>query len=174
MNKKNIKWLLIICFSSIVIILNGFQYFKAFKSKSQKRKIKTVNFEKYYDKEVTNIILSLNDRLINIANNSNKLIIGLDSHDDKVRDYISRIKSGIELSNYDIDLYFLTKNSSRKIDGVVIEKYKNQEFDNFFEIVDCDYFIFLIDSYNKIKFYQIFNLPKPKNVQSLIKRYRKL
>ena len=93
MNKKNIKWLLIICLSSIVIILNGFQYFKAYKSKSQKRKIKTVSFEKFYDKEVSNIELNLGDRLINIADNRNKLVIGLDSRDDKVREYMSSLNN---------------------------------------------------------------------------------
>ena len=69
MNKNNLKWLVIICLSSIVIILSGVQYFHIYQSSSKKRKVKTVNFEKYYDKEIPNITVQIGDKTINLSNN---------------------------------------------------------------------------------------------------------
>ena len=173
MNKNNLKWLFIIFLSSIVIIISGFQYFHFYKSLSHKRKVKKVDYEKYYDKKVSDITLLIGDNNTYLSNNRNKLLIGLDTHDDEVFNYLSRVKSGIDFSKYDIDIYFLTKNNPKQSQGIAIEKYESQNFDNFFNIVKDDYFIFLIDTTNKIKYYYKYRMPKPEDVQSLIKRYAK-
>lgn len=87
--------------------------------------------------------------------------------------YLYKVKSGIDFSKYDIDIYFITKKDSKQNKGITIEEYESQNFDNFFDIVKNDYFILLIDTTNKIKYYYKYRMPKPEDVQSLIRRYAK-
>ena len=103
--------------------------------------------------------------------NKNRLLIGLDTDDKDINDYLKQSLSDLNLDNYDLEIILMTNNKEISVDSFRVKKYYGKKFDEFFQTSDSKYFIILIDNKNKIKFYQKKLLPSVYNLRLLINRF---
>lgn len=173
MKKNNYKWILIAILSSFIIIFNGLQYFQNNKTKDQKGKFMVVNYDKYYDKTIPEINLELDNKIVNLSDKRNRLIIGLDSDDYAVHTFLNSIQYKIDFKEVDLEMLFVTKAETKEISEIIIEKFRSIEFEIFFDLFDTNYFIILIQKDSRIKYYNKYLLPNPEDIKTLMRRYSK-
>ena len=171
--KKDIKWIIIICLSSFLVVLNVFYFQGIDVSNNIEKGVEFVDIHTYYDVEVPNISVDLDVKTLKLSDNRNKLILGLDINDKNIKKYIYEIYKMVILERYNIDIYFISKIKTKKNNNVLVHKYKSKTFDEFFKIGSVDYFTILINENNKVKFFYQTMVPKLENLISLIERHRK-
>ena len=169
-NKNKFKYSIILVISAIIIILNV-AFLNLIKNKPTPDIPETKTL-KYYDTYFTNLMIYNNKgENLKLPDFRNTILIGLNKDFEKKFDKVYQFISTFDLTNYNVRILIV-------LDEDVIKQlhsnskvffYSDKEFTKYYNLDENSNFIFLIDKFNKIRYYAS-NLISKNDLKLLIER----
>jgi len=157
--KQNIKLLILTILALVLIVINSASIIENIKNTDINRSgvsRRMVNPLTFYDKEFPEITFTTkNGKVINLPDNSNHIIIGLNEQFDRDIEKLYWYLKNFDLSKYDVDIIAvsLEKNFKESKD-IDVYHYDSVKLGEFFNLSDFRNFTLIVDKNNKIKYFK--------------------
>ena len=157
--KQNIKLLILTILALVLIVINSASIIENIKKPDINRSgvsRRPVDPLTLYDKDFPEITLTTeNGKVINLPNNSNHIIIGLNEQFDRDIEKLYWYLKNFDLSKYDVDIMVVSLQKNIKDSkGIDVYHYDSVKLGEFFHLSDFRNFTLIVDKNNKIKYFK--------------------
>ena len=174
--KHNLKLLLITLVALVLIVLNSASIFDNLKqSKNAGTYRRPANPLSFYDKDCIPFTLtSKNGNAVNLPDSGNHIIIGINEQFDRDIEILYYQLKNLNLDEYDADVIAVTLTDDYGIDyGINVYNYNDAQLGEFLNLSDNKNFTFIVDEYNKIKFFK-YQFLEIRELELILNRFKKV